>query len=620
MHRYLAITYDWNDPASIRQANALTALCRHAMPTTWTCELSTLGLVVFGLRSERAEMHAHLLPEKSGVILGTLFSTKTSRPSSVMNNESVSQQTAIAETGGRKLVDEFWGNYVAFLVDYKNERRVVIRDCSGKVPCYRVTHQKVDIFFSDISDTTALELPTFSIDWQYVAAFLYYNDLQVRTCGLREVTELLAGDCLVLQTSSESHFPIWDPRAFCRLAPLDDYGSAKAELSRATQNCIDSWATIYTNILHCLSGGFDSSVVLGCVSRSPARPTVTCLNRYNDHAGEDERAYARSAARRAGVTLIEQSWGESMERFDEGLLTAPLTAKPSVPVCINLANVRLRNSIAKQTGATAIWTGQGGDHLFFQSVAPFGAIDYVHSHGFGLGFPTAMAEAAPPFRDSLTWAILRSAFSSAVHSTPWRPPSSFRRNPPFVCREALPSSPNDYIAHPWTKDMDDLSQGKQCHVTMVANVVNRHRPLPTIELAAEHHPLLSQPIMELCLRIPTYLHLKGGRDRALARDCFSDRIPPEIAQRQSKGASTSSRLAELQRSKAFVRDLLLQGSLVREGLIKRDAIAPYVVQDAPLRSDQYFPLMACLAAEVWVRQWEAKPLAGTKARTTIALS
>ena len=69
-----------------------------------------------------------------------------------------------------------------------------------------------------------------------------------------------------------------------------------------------------------LSGGFDSAVVLGCLSHSPARPRITCLNQFAAASHEDEREYARAAAVRAGVTLLEVPMGSAADRFDSRLL------------------------------------------------------------------------------------------------------------------------------------------------------------------------------------------------------------------------------------------------------------------------------------------------------------
>jgi asparagine synthase (glutamine-hydrolysing) len=78
----------------------------------------------------------------------------------------------IASTGGLHLVREFWGGYVAFLRDRDTDAQYVIRDASGKSPCYYTRTCNVTLVFADIADLAPLELPPFSVNWEYLAAFI----------------------------------------------------------------------------------------------------------------------------------------------------------------------------------------------------------------------------------------------------------------------------------------------------------------------------------------------------------------------------------------------------------------------------------------------------------------
>ena len=78
-------------------------------------------------------------------------------------------------------------------------KHYVLRDSSGKIPCYTITHGDMCILTSNIEDLSGLELPPFSINARYLAGFIYDAELSQRECGLNEVHELLAGECLELQ-------------------------------------------------------------------------------------------------------------------------------------------------------------------------------------------------------------------------------------------------------------------------------------------------------------------------------------------------------------------------------------------------------------------------------------
>ncbi len=115
-------------------------------------------------------------------------------------------------------------------------------------------------------------------------------------------------------------------------------------------------------------------------------------------------------------------------------------------------------------------------------------------------------------------------------------------------------------------------------------------------------PLLSQPLVELCLRIPTYLLIKSGRDRALARLAFERDLPTEIVRRRAKGRADQHVRNILDANLDFVRELLLDGFLVRRGLLDRAALDLYLTRSRSPADFQYSEILqehAC--TEAWLR-------------------
>jgi hypothetical protein len=48
----------------------------------------------------------------------------------------------------------------------------------------------------------------------------------------------------------------------------------------------------------------------------------------------------------------------------------------------------------------------------------------------------------------------------------------------------------------------------------------------------------------------------------------------------------------------------LDGILAREKIIDRQIIEPYLRRARPIEIDNIFPLLACIAAELWVQTWK----------------
>src|SRR5690606_20114884 len=92
---------------------------------------------------------AYVLPERRGVILGRLFRrSSNARIYTIDEAEGV----AIAESKGGRLISDYWGRYVAFLFDPRNGSRVVVKDPTGRLPCFHVDRHGVTLYFSCLQD------------------------------------------------------------------------------------------------------------------------------------------------------------------------------------------------------------------------------------------------------------------------------------------------------------------------------------------------------------------------------------------------------------------------------------------------------------------------------------
>jgi len=294
--------------------------------------------------------------------------------------------------------------------------------------------------------------------------------------------------------------------------------------------------------------------------------------------------------------LLEVPMAAAADHSDSRLLLAPKTSKPAAATLFRLLEIDLINRIAEETGARALWTGQGGDHVFLQTTAALSAGDYLDMRGLRPGFIAALHDAARLSRQPY-WFVLESAFSRRRDAAT----RFLVRAPRFVNPAALPADINQYVSHPWAADAEDLPLGKQMQIRFLAEVVNRHKPIGRLERAPQHHPLLSQLLMQVCLQIPTYHLLRGGRDRSLAREAFADRVPWQILRRRDKGSIVTHTTDMIRQSEPFVRELLLEGSLADAGVLVRKDLEPCLLKGQPFREEHLPPLLACIAAEVWAR-------------------
>ena len=263
--------------------------------------------------------------------------------------------------------------------------------------------------------------------------------------------------------------------------------------------------------------------------------------------------------------------------------------------------------MASDTGADVIWTGEGGDHFFVRQTGTPSAADYVYHHGVRPALKKVIRDNAHCSGNSY-WKVFGAALKLGYSRSSWMPEDPELETIPFVSQATLSADAAKQMTHPWNRDAADLPKGKQLQIRGYAEILNRAASIPRHKVVEENHPLISQPLMELCLRIPTYLLLAGGRHRGLARIAFRDCLPETIRTRESKGCTASTVVRLFQDNVSFVRDMILQGHLAQEKVIDVRALDPVVTAGRPLRPEHIFPLLGCLSAELWVRACAAQSL------------
>jgi len=603
MPKFICLLADPNNARAVAAARDLSARLLRTAPD-WREAYSCAGLHALQHSGPVSGMHVYDLSR--GCVLGHLYTPVEgfARPTCLDALELRCAERVVA-THGQYLRDNLWGSYVGFIVEPRTGTYYVLRDCSGSIDCYYFQTNDVTVVLSDIADALSLGIGSFDINWRYVSGFLLDDDLQTSETGLEGVSQVLAGERLAFTGRGIRRDALWDPRDVCRSKPVDDWNEAVRRLKTIAYDCIGAWASVHRKILLSLSGGLDSAIVLGAFDPAVAAGQISCLNRYSCRAGEDEREFARLAAARARVQLVESPWHQDGLAIDERIFRAPRIAKPSLAT-FDLLDLDYRNALSKSLRADATWTGRGGDQLFYRQATPLIAADYVHRHGISSSFHRMIADTARLTRQSY-WHTAREAVRHGFSRRPWEPslgeltPSSFLNN------DASPHRAYERTVNLWSRDSDDLPKGKRLQIKSLAIMLNRERPFDVLHHAVEHAPLLSQPLIEFCLSVPTYVLCRGGQYRALARSAFAQSVPAEILTREDKGSTMLFTVRLMRQSMPFIRELLLDGVLNAHGMIDSRSLERHLRSGEPLRSNQVFALMACIAAEAWIRKWDRIP-------------
>ena len=602
MFRYVAFVWDDSDLAARDHAGVLARRLREGS-TDWEQQLDARGALVFSAGARAGSTEPHLLQGGNGVVLGTLFQRDpgaASKRAPLAFSEEESQR--ILANGGRRLVSGYWGRYVAVLHDGVSRTTRVLREPTAGFPCFTTEMSGVHVYFSRLEDVSDLDDQRFSVNWKYVAAMLCLTQIQIQSTGLDEVSRVLGGECVEHHGGRVSRRFYWNPLEIAQSGALiEEPNEAADALRAATHDCVHAWAASYPSLVHLLSGGLDSSIILASLKQAPSRPKMTCLNYYSAGSNTDERHYARLAAEGSGCELIER------ER-NSLLSLEPLLRIRESPIPLDylgfLDEGRCEAQIAREHGARAIFWGHGGDQLFYRTNAWLGATDFLMSHGPGAAMFEVALDAARMDRTSV-WSVLARAALHRVSGHRWSLQDERPASRKTILRSGVMHdiSRDSDLVHPWLREPGRAPNSKIFHAWQLLFPAEYYNPLGSDADPEQVTPLFSQPLLELAMRIPTWLLTRGGWDRAIARRAFEHDLPRRIVTRQTKGGMEEHAKSILVRNVAFARELLLDGHLVREQLVERDQLAEALAAGpAQLRSGNV-ELYRCLGAEAWVRKW-----------------
>ncbi|WP_236611829.1 asparagine synthase-related protein [Phenylobacterium zucineum] len=481
-----------------------------------------------------------------------------------------------------------WGAYVAMVQE--GAETWVLRDPSGAGDAVAWRASGTVVISSSLDQLPPALAPDVSVDWDVVTDFVRRALSAAGRTALTGVVSPVAGEAV--EVASGRRVQLWRPADAAR-AP------APREPARALAASLDdvcaTWTGAYGALMAEVSGGFDSALVAVTARRSAAGGRIGAdLNYYGDRREGDERRWAACAAAAADLPLLAHA--KPVRALTEADFAE--TANGVRPSFTALDPVRDRHTAGElnRHKADALLTGYGGDAVFFQMPSALPAADYLAEPGWRTIFDPFFLGTSRWLRRSV-WSVLSEARRARLET------DRVSYFAPFLGPRAREAGQG--LSHPWLEGIGTLPPGKQLqvlHVVVSQLTFGRSRRGEAADLL---YPLLSQPLVETALAIPSWKHLDGGRDRALARSVAADRLPPEIVARRSKGMLTSYYARQVCESLGFLRAYLLDGRLAAEGVLDRAAMDAALHPDRLIWRGDGIGLLSAAALEAWVRRWSA---------------
>lgn len=525
-----------------------------------------------------------------GCVIGDLF--PAARGSLPVAELDAAARAGVEQTGGRSLLADFWGGYVAVWVG-ADDRTRVLRDPSAALPCLYIASEAAIFIASDARQLLNVAAAPARVDYVELARSIVSPDSGGRGTCLHGVCELSAGECLLVYHGLAVPELWWTPWHSVGQTPPRSFADASAELRDVVLDCVGRWTSRRASLVLGVSGGLDSSIVAASSCRSTR--DLRCLTMVGPDPDGDETAYARTLTQALSLPL-------TVRHYDVGaidLARSVLSHLPRPMGAYFLQGIEsAHHAQMRDRQVDAFFTGHGGDAVFcsIRSAAPL--LDRLAAEGIGFGLIHTARDIADLTGASFATILRLAARKYARH----RRARAAHSDPSGLSAKMVERLEPPTARHPWLTDIPRVPPGTREHVGMVL------RSLRNVELysrdvcAPQIAPLLSQPVIEKCLSVPSWMWIAGGIDRAVARHAFADLLPGALVERTAKGGPDGFMHALYRQRGGEIKALLRSGLLVTHGVL--DPAFLDAPDDPSWRGKPVAQrMMAFGIAEAWARAW-----------------
>ncbi len=513
------------------------------------------------------------------------------------------------EEWGEASVEHLRGMFAYALWDMRSGTLFLARDRLGKKPLYYTTVNGSLFFGSEIKSILVHPEVPREVNVVALDAYLTYRYVPGSMTMFEGVQKLLPGQTLTWRDGHKSLRKYWQPRyeAHQPAASEEEYIERTTELLRESVR-IRLMSEVPLGAF--LSGGLDSSVVVGLMAGLMDQPVKTFSVGFGEGGDIDEVAHARLVANHFGTDHHEIT-----VKANAAELLPKLIWHMDEPVADSAAIPTFLISEVARKKVTVVLTGEGSDELF---------AGYPRYYGDRL---LSMVEFLPhPARKPL---------AAAGHFFPSTSDRRFIRYAHRALRAAGQSRAERYrnwmsvfsaaekeaLYTPLLRGV--LGQGQQIHPGEPVLVSESQRDflhtmleydvlgwLPEdllmkvdkMGMAASieaRMPFLDHVLFEYVAGMPEEMKLRGRTSKYILRQMAKDLLPERIRQRKKHGFDVPVNRWLRNDLRPMMHELLSADRLRAHGFFEPEAVARLIEEHESGRRDHQHRLWTLLCFQLW---------------------
>ena len=533
------------------------------------------------------------------------------------------------EEFGADAIQKLDGMFAVGIWDDRLKRLVLARDRAGKKPLYYMHTGTRFVFGSEIKAFFGRQDLDLTIDREAIPAYFLYGYAPCPNTFYRHVRQVEPGTVVTVEgdgrLASSQYWRLEYPAKNAVPPENFDRPAVTRKVRELMTAAVERRLMADVPLGAFLSGGIDSTIVVGLMSGLVDRPVKTFSIGFKDSPAYDETSFARIASKRFNTDhtefIVEPGAFDLIEKLvwhHDG----PFGDSSAVPTYIV-------SQLTRQQ-VTVVLTGDGGDELFagylrfyagmmtermpealrhvFRVAARMlpsgGGPRHWTSRGRRMGaalrlpLDARMTRWAGTFYDDLEKLLAPSLLQSLAPIDRLQYLRRFEgeMEGPSPLSRILLVNFNTYL-------LDDLLI-KVDRCTMANSLEARS-------------PFLDTALIEYVAGLPDPMKLSSrARTKAILRDAFADLIPPEIQQRGKMGFGVPFGLWFRGALREPLDDLLLSGTARYREFLSADYVHAMVKRHHAGEAELGLELWSVLCFETWLRalpQWTSSQPAAAAA-------
>lgn len=447
------------------------------------------------------------------------------------------------DLAGRDLASGLDGMFAFAVWDTRAERLTLGRDRFGKKPLYYWHDENNFVFASEIKALLAHPQVPRRMQPDVLDAYLTFGYVPTPHTFFQGVLSLPPGSVLEVGPGSQPRISsYWDPPHLVQGAP-DRIDLSRAEsasrvrelLEKAVQKRLISDVSLGAF----LSGGIDSSAVVGIMARLMDSPVETFTIGFDDGDGFDERAYARAVAQ-----TFKTAHTEFVVKPDAVQLVEKLVWHHDQPFGDSSAIPTFLLAELTRQHVTVALSGDGGDELF-GGYERFVAARWVTHYRMLPGpLQRTIASALKPLpRTALKGRVgtLQRFIGGAKAELPeayltWLSIASEEQRAALLGRAG--SVPADYRRvwdASWGGSVLDRLLTLNLQTYLLDDLLVKADRMSMAHALEVRSPFLDRELAEFSLRLGDSAKIRGITLKSILKDALSDLLPEEVLRRRKRG-------------------------------------------------------------------------------------